>query len=150
MIQLMLLHAKLLPGDTHMMKIFANVQLSSNAPPSLLNAKLILLLIQSVNAPASLRMKLMISWQLLKLLEKTASSGHRTTMRMMLVMMIVQKDYLITSSTVDARLIKFSKMPTANKWSNKAVMMDMCYIHLASASVSPLRKNKTSFSKPSL
>ena len=94
------LNARELHGDTYTMLVFANVQHNTNALLSLKHAKMDLSLIQSENAPASLRVKLMISLPLLRLLEKIAFLEHQTTMRTMLVMMIAHKASHTTSNTV--------------------------------------------------
>ena len=98
------LNARELHGDTYTMLVFANVQHNTNALLSLKHAKMDLSLIQSENAPASLRVKLMISLPLLRLLEKIAFLEHQTTMRTMSVTMTAQQDSFITLSFVAALL----------------------------------------------
>ena len=113
------LNARELHGDTYTMLVFANVQHNTNALLSLKHAKMDLSLIQSENAPASLRVKLMISLPLPKLSERTAFLERQMTMRIMSAMMTAQQDFRTTLNTVDVSLMIHQVSALSAQLSNK-------------------------------
>ena len=119
-----------------MTQISANVQLSTNALLSTKHVKMVLPSIQLENAPASHRVKLMISLVLLKLSEKIAFLEHQMMMRMMSAMMTVQQDFRITSSTAVASLMIPPVLALSAKLSNKKDVQKEFFIQLPSAVVS--------------